>query len=815
MKSWTGWLGVMVASGLLAGLTQAANLYVASSGDNSNDGTWGGAFTTLQAAIDAATDGDTIYIKGETFTLSGPNPATGLLYWGPGKNNLTIEGGYAGTDPAPGPFGDTPTVLRGPSSEPSPPSTTNRVLYIDSVTNATLSRVTIRGGSIGGGVQHASRIDAQGAGIYVNASSNLVLLAVTLTANTIYSGQQRESYGGGLYALNSFGTLTNSVLSRNTLRLGYIGNHRGAGMHLSGGGWTVRDCTIRENSIGTTPTYGDTRLGAGIYIHSGTHTIKNCLVTRNVAGPSVTNPQGEGIYVANGTVDIDNCTLYWNRQEGLRRANGSVTLRNSIVWANNANIVGTVTRVNSAVEGVDNAADPQFDRGLFLAPTSPYHDAGSMTVAEAGLTGYTVRADGTADSGNVALGYHFPPGTAAVDYYVDAVNGLDSNTGLASGAAYKTITKALSMIGHGSHVHVAAGLYDLTNGETFPLTVNGLYGIQILGAGRDDTIIDAHNANQRCLGMTYVYPGARVSDLTLKRGRLTAGSSRGGGLYLAHVQGLVTDCDITDNVLPNPNGWGGPGGGGLAAIMSAVTVSNAFIARNTVTAWYADHSYGGGVHFNNNQGMITHSTIVSNTANASGDNSWATHAYGGGLYITGDTTVRNCLITHNDARTTSFSTPHGDAAHVAGGTVLFENCTIVTNHPTSHPRRTTGPESIGIERGGGTVTVNNSILWGNGMDVLGAMTVNWSNVGEADAAATTNNCISLDPRFVDVAAGNFRLSVKGGDLSPSANAGNPVAADWMLTGVDLDGNDRILNARVDQGAYENLIPPPGSLILLR
>lgn len=64
-------------------------------------------------------------------------------------------------------------------------------------------------------------------------------------------------------------------------------------------------------------------------------------------------------------------------------------------------------------------------------------------------------------------------------------------------------------------------------------------------------------------------------------------------------------------------------------------------------------------------------------------------------------------------------------------------------------------------------------------------------------AASADSELSVDPLFVDVAAGNFRLSAH----SPLINAGS----DTVLTGAgatDADGSARLQGAHVDIGAYE-------------
>ncbi len=116
----------------------------------------------------------------------------------------------------------------------------------------------------------------------------------------------------------------------------------------------------------------------------------------------------------------------------------------------------------------------------------------------------------------------------------------------------------------------------------------------------------------------------------------------------------------------------------------------------------------------------------------------------------------------------------------------------------------------GIRRADGTVTVWNSILWNNGTDAVGAMTLNYSSVGTrsgAEVTLTDGLDLGTDPKFA-AGEGNYRLD-KG---SPCINTG--LNQDWMTGATDLDGNPRILEQTVDMGAYES-VPPRGTLIIVR
>lgn len=76
----------------------------------------------------------------------------------------------------------------------------------------------------------------------------------------------------------------------------------------------------------------------------------------------------------------------------------------------------------------------------------------------------------------------------------------------------------------------------------------------------------------------------------------------------------------------------------------------------------------------------------------------------------------------------------------------------------------------------------------------------------------TNGCITADPEFVNPAAGNYRLAITP-VRSPCIDAGTNLLS-WMTSGVDMDGNPRILGKGVDMGAYESVVTPAGTTLLV-
>jgi hypothetical protein len=137
-----------------------------------------------------------------------------------------------------------------------------------------------------------------------------------------------------------------------------------------------------------------------------------------------------------------------------------------------------------------------------------------------------------------------------------------------------------------------------------------------------------------------------------------------------------------------------------------------------------------------------------------------------------------------------------------------------------------GPDSIGIvsRRLGGagtrTVTVRNSIASGDGGDLgptsyfgedglISVFNSNFDSVAPGYEAGLTNagGNQAAAPLFADVAAGDFREAPG----SPTIGAG-AVGSD--LGPLDLAGNPRVVDGKVDIGAYQFLLPP-GELATLK
>ena len=120
---------------------------------------------------------------------------------------------------------------------------------------------------------------------------------------------------------------------------------------------------------------------------------------------------------------------------------------------------------------------------------------------------------------------------------------------------------------------------------------------------------------------------------------------------------------------------------------------------------------------------------------------------------------------------------------------MLKNCTFVGN---------TSINGFALDLDeNNSITLKNCILWENSpKQISNSETVNvsYSNVqGSFDGEGNINN----DPLFVDPSNGNYRLLSN----SPCVNAGDPNSPIGQYE-TDLDGNPRLVDGRVDMGAYE-------------
>jgi len=238
------------------------------------------------------------------------------------------------------------------------------------------------------------------------------------------------------------------------------------------------------------------------------------------------------------------------------------------------------------------------------------------------------------------------------------------------------------------------------------------------------------------------------------------------------------------------------GGGGVFTWHSSPTIKNNIIIDNIVTdASGVGGAQGGGILCFSGNPLIQNNVIMSNKAH-----------YGAGIVIDySGARIKNNIIYKNTGGTT-----YGGAGFWSIGSgpapIILENNTIVENAASGSG--TYGGRGGAMFIWDGTVTIRNTIIWGNtqsqGEQIAevdgGTAVVSYCNVQGVKYWGGGN--LSLNPAFADT---NFYLS----ENSPCVDAGNPNAEDNDPENSGRAQFPALGGLRNDMGAYGG----PGSCLL--
>jgi len=321
--------------------------------------------------------------------------------------------------------------------------------------------------------------------------------------------------------------------------------------------------------------------------------------------------------------------------------------------------------------------------------------------------------------------------------------------------------------------------------------------IVLLGVnGASNTVLSAQSIPVQPRRVLNLYQGAGdavVDGFTMRDGSISYLYS-GAGVNL--LTGTVQNCVIVSNASA------GRGAVAVGALVWGGTLRACTIISNSAAASDQGAS-GGGVYVYG--GLVDRCMVVSNPATAS-----LSAARGGGVYMDNTAVLRNCVVVGNYiGGNTTVGNIQGGGVYCAAAGDHVQNCTIADNSAQVG-------DSAGVCMKNGSLT--NTIVWRNCLagtdpDVLENQK-NWefvtkTNAGYCDSYPMmpgTNN-IASDPSFADRANGNYRL----GRASPCINAG--IVLPEAVSGMDLDGNQRVQYGGIDMGAYE--APPAVSAILIQ
>ncbi len=425
-----------------------------------------------------------------------------------------------------------------------------------------------------------------------------------------------------------------------------------------------------------------------------------------------------------------------------------------------------------------------------------------------------------------------------VTYYVDAVNGSNSNDGTSTAEPFKTITKALSYSNAGGTVMIMPGVYDVANGETFPLVSSG----ESLKStdGTATTIIDADDSSG-LLRVNGPVDSVEIRGLTFRDAATTnavqvqgsgspaagypkiignhfedndSGAAFGGAMMLfSSGPGQMTPV-IEGNAFEGNTAVSG-GALYLSTYTSAFVHRNVF-AHNTAESGGAIRTSTGNGETHEFVGNLFQANSASVAAGAIDLGLTAAHALieanrffdntavgsGGALQITGG----GCVVTRNDAS--------GNTAGNYGGFGLVQSAEVTsTNNAIGGGSATSGAgwcavsgrfrafnDTVVSSQSGPAVValgaadaeLGNCILWNEGVtDVSGFDLVSYSDVEDTDPAANGNvvglGVFSANPEWANPSEHKPDIAATSPCVDAGSNALAP-ANDFYGTARPIDGN---------------------------
>ncbi|UCG48183.1 MAG: right-handed parallel beta-helix repeat-containing protein [Phycisphaerales bacterium] len=589
-----------------------------------------------------------------------------------------------------------------------------------------------------------------GGGIHISGANPTISLCV------IYANEA-NIYGGGIYINVNEGipSISNCLFYENKA------NVYGGGIYNCGNaGPTVTCCEFLYNSAWLN--------GGAVCSSSSTTSFKNCVFGRN------SSQYGSGGAVANfeSTANVLNCTFGRNQAYSnggaIYNNQSNLDVSGSILWSDgalgggnelynqNSNITVTYSDIEGGYTGTGNInSDPRFVDtiacDLRLWEGSPCINRGDPDYP-AGET--DIEGEPRVQGGRIDIGAYETP--HARWWYVRP--GAANPDGLSWATAFPTIQQGIDTASDDETVLVGPATYQENidfHGKAITVRSTNPADWAVVEA----TIIDGGGASgSKGVNFANGEPSTAVLDgLTV--------TNASYGIYCDSADPNIKHCRIVDP----------PAGAsyGIRGFASGAIISNCVVQNTYYGIWFSGNSpvqISGVDSHNIYYGLVIQSSNGSSVSNSVLHNNGIY-----GLYVSySDTDVINNLIYENRYGISLYNSPSS----------VISGCTIADS------------TSRGIYCSGTAPTITNSILWNLNADDLYNCTATYSCIEDGDPG--TGN-ISADPLFVDAPDDDYHI--KNDPPSPCVNAGDPAYTPRPAE-TDIDGDDRILEGRVDMGADE-------------
>jgi hypothetical protein len=361
-------------------------------------------------------------------------------------------------------------------------------------------------------------------------------------------------------------------------------------------------------------------------------------------------------------------------------------------------------------------------------------------------------------AGTVCL--YCPAFASGANRYVAKSGSADSGDCASVASPCLTIGYAINQANSGDTIRISAGTYNEHD-------LNPAKDLNFYGAGMNDTILDGTNSGKVIMAGSY---NIVINDMTIRNGN----GSDGGGIEQTGGTLLLTRVKVTNNT--------SSGGGGIYSA-GQLNMTDCDVSSNT--AYYA----GGGLYLETGAtGNLARVTISGNTS----------AGYGAGIFAYDSTSLNLTNVT------ISGNTGEAYAAICTGTAVTINilNSTITGNNFIA------GKYCGGIAIWGGTTTIKNTIISGNGSDDS-----NCCSGSSATIVSQGNNLDSSDScnfrqigDLHDTAPQLVALADNGGPTQTHAlNNTSPAIDVGTNTGcpaTDQRGMLRPQGTKCDIGAYE-------------
>ncbi len=426
-------------------------------------------------------------------------------------------------------------------------------------------------------------------------------------------------YGGGMYILDSYPTVTNCVFTRNVADYGggiFVANF----LDPMGSSITVSNCTFSEN------------VGGGMYNYGGT--VTSCIFSDNSGG---------GMYNSRGTVT--NCTFTGNTGVGISNGGGTVTGCNI---SGNSGIGISNAGANSTVS--DCTINDNTGTGMYIGGN------GSPMVTNCTF-------DSNTGGGGMKIEH---PSRPTVSHCIFNNNTAASGGGINIQGQFITISDCIfngnTASFDGGGVNIQFNSTDITvNNCTFKRNTADRNGGGMLvyasGVALNNCTFSENDATGEEGGGMYI----KDSNSTITNCSFVGNTARGsgGGLKNTNSNMVATNCTFNGNMARIFGGGMKIFNSNRLSFYNQTLTNCAFTGNNA-------HS-GGGLYNDFSSPTIFNSTFSANT----------TKYAGCGLFNDeSNPTLTNCNISNN---TSMFS--RGGIRNINTSTPTFTNCILWGNSP--------------------------------------------------------------------------------------------------------------------------------------